>query len=495
MKNELLNTFLETIQSAGKAKTSAYDTSATVKRIENDVAWVHIPGGVDETPVKLTVAAAVGDNVQVRVSGGTAFLVGNATAPPTDDSLAKKVEMKVKNVTKTVERNVKDIKKNAKATSDAQKAADEADEIAQATKQHFWDDDSGIHVSSDEDNPEGANNILMNSLGILLRTGNKILSQFSASQVAFYDGVGNAASNIIALFGANGAQIGKSSGTRMNVANNGFTLTHKHNGQDFVIGRMYCNPEDGSIYFTFGDRIGSAGDGSFVNGTANTASGAGAHAEGSNTTASNTYSHSEGMETTASGAYAHAEGNATLAGGTASHAEGSGTRAWGFACHTEGQGTRTSATASAQTVVGQYNENLDAALFLVGCGSSDAARDNAFYVGQSGNTVVRKNALFHGKICGDATTKPLFVKDTKAKASVSIAASDTVDSSFSVAKSGYTPIALLGYQINGTNGSRCFASRAYLDGNNFYYFIRNTHSAAASVTITAYVAYIASTAL
>lgn len=72
---------------SGKA-TSAYDVAATVTRIEDDIAWVHIDGGVDETPVKLTVAAHEGDVVQVRVGGGTAWLTGNGTRPPTDDALA-----------------------------------------------------------------------------------------------------------------------------------------------------------------------------------------------------------------------------------------------------------------------------------------------------------------------------------------------------------------------------------------------------------------------
>lgn len=68
--------------------TSAYDVSAIVMRIEDDTAWVHIDGGVDETPVKLTVAAHEGDVVQVRVGGGTAWLTGNGTRPPTDDARA-----------------------------------------------------------------------------------------------------------------------------------------------------------------------------------------------------------------------------------------------------------------------------------------------------------------------------------------------------------------------------------------------------------------------
>lgn len=80
--------FIEAMRAAMKQTTTGYDTTAEVKRIEGGTAWVHIPGGVDETPVKLTIDAHAGDTVQVRVSGGSAWLVGNASAPPTDDRKA-----------------------------------------------------------------------------------------------------------------------------------------------------------------------------------------------------------------------------------------------------------------------------------------------------------------------------------------------------------------------------------------------------------------------
>ena len=86
--NNMTKDFIDSIQAALKERTSAYDTTATVKRVEGNTAWVHIPGGVDETPVKLTISAKEGDQVQVRVSGGSAFMVGNGMNPPTDDTLA-----------------------------------------------------------------------------------------------------------------------------------------------------------------------------------------------------------------------------------------------------------------------------------------------------------------------------------------------------------------------------------------------------------------------
>lgn len=74
--------FIEAIKEATKANKSAYDTLATVTRVKDGTAWVHIDGGVDETPAELTINAQKGDMVRLRVSGGRAYLIGNSTDPP-----------------------------------------------------------------------------------------------------------------------------------------------------------------------------------------------------------------------------------------------------------------------------------------------------------------------------------------------------------------------------------------------------------------------------
>lgn len=83
IKNDLMEAL-----AANKPKTAPYDTEAQVVRVEGSTAWVHIPGGVDETPVAMTINASAGDTVRVRVGNGTAWLVGNDSAPPTDDHTA-----------------------------------------------------------------------------------------------------------------------------------------------------------------------------------------------------------------------------------------------------------------------------------------------------------------------------------------------------------------------------------------------------------------------
>lgn len=78
----------QVINNLNKGGTKPYDTSAVVKRVEGNTAWVHIDQGVEETPVEMTIACKAGDTVKVRLSGGMAYLLGNNTAPPTDDRTA-----------------------------------------------------------------------------------------------------------------------------------------------------------------------------------------------------------------------------------------------------------------------------------------------------------------------------------------------------------------------------------------------------------------------
>lgn len=89
--SRIIKDIASAIKNEGSGPTP-YDTTARVVRVEDGVAWVHIPGGVDETPAELTIDAKVGDTVQVRVSGGRAFLIGNNTAPPTDDTKANEAQ-------------------------------------------------------------------------------------------------------------------------------------------------------------------------------------------------------------------------------------------------------------------------------------------------------------------------------------------------------------------------------------------------------------------
>lgn len=96
-----------------KKKPSPYDTKATVNRVdyENRKAYVRFYGGVDETPVDLTVNCERGDTVQVRVGGGRAWIVGNQTAPPTDDKAVNILKHTVNNLQGNLDKTREDLEK------------------------------------------------------------------------------------------------------------------------------------------------------------------------------------------------------------------------------------------------------------------------------------------------------------------------------------------------------------------------------------------------
>lgn len=84
----------------------------------------------------------------------------------------------------------------------------EAMDVANAVGQHFWSDDAGVHVSTEEKDAEGESNILMNALGILLRAASNNLVSVTPSGFAVYDETGR----VIAQLTGTSSQIGPSNG-------------------------------------------------------------------------------------------------------------------------------------------------------------------------------------------------------------------------------------------------------------------------------------------
>lgn len=163
--NRIKKDFLEAMRGAGQAKTQAYDTPATVLRDDGDILWVHIPGGVDETPIKKTIDAKRGDVIQVRVGGGTAWATGNQTAPPTDDTKAKEADTKAKDA------NI--LAKLAKKT------ADKAGKTA--TNYLSWSAEYGLIVSEDAtEDPEEmeGGSVRLDSNGLKVFKGQEKVADF-----------------------------------------------------------------------------------------------------------------------------------------------------------------------------------------------------------------------------------------------------------------------------------------------------------------------------
>ena len=166
------------------------------------------------------------------------------------------------------------------------------------------------------------------------------------------------------------------------------------------------------VYLTFGERASSGNIGNYsvaeghsvissgifshAEGKDTTASGNGSHAEGSDTTASGNFSHAEGSGTTASVYGSHAEGTGTTASEYCSHAEGNATTASGIFSHAEGKDTTASGNSShaggnatvadgfCMTAIGKYNTLNSGKAFVIGNGTSNTARSDAFTVDWDG---------------------------------------------------------------------------------------------------------------
>ena len=168
----------------------------------------------------------------------------------------------------------------------------------------------------------------------------------------------------------------------------------------------YITTASGSDAHAEGASTTAGGDWSHAEGIHTTASGSASHAEGFFTIASGNYSHAEGYYTTASGGYSHAEGYYTTASSDWSHAEGHNTTASGSDAHAEGIYTTASGSASHaggyhttafgayQTVIGKYNVIDDTYAFIIGNGTEDNARSNAFTVDWNGNVNIPSNASY-----------------------------------------------------------------------------------------------------
>lgn len=70
-----------------KPNNTGSDYTATVTRVDGATAYVRITGAdIMDTPVAMSIDCKAGDKVRVRVANGKAWITGNDTAPPTNDT-------------------------------------------------------------------------------------------------------------------------------------------------------------------------------------------------------------------------------------------------------------------------------------------------------------------------------------------------------------------------------------------------------------------------
>lgn len=219
----------------------------------------------------------------------------------------------------------------------------------------------------------------------------------------------------LATFGANGARVGKYAGAHTNIksdgiqmysgpvgdvllANIGYGEGYNDTGGRsvspyYLLGEALPNtPYYGNYSVTEGYQCKAVAYASHAEGYSTQTTGHKAcHAEGHGTHAGDGEgAHAEGYGSEAYGAGAHAEGSSCMAYNGA-HAEGTLSEAWGIYSHASGHGALT--RTRAQTAIGEYNDPVDenvvstrgACAFIIGNGTADNARSNAFTVDWTGD--------------------------------------------------------------------------------------------------------------
>ena len=189
-----MNDFVKEIASTMKqSKTKAYDTVAEVLRVDEKTAYVHIDGGADETPAQMTINCKEGDSVKIRVSGGRAWLTGNLTSPPTDDTAANEAN---KTVTK-VKKSYENFKYATEENFNSQESKIlEAAKVATNFMKYI--DGVGIIVGDMRGNTLGQNTLL-DSNGMAVRNGSSEIVRFGTAPIVItntdgdktYDGSGS----------------------------------------------------------------------------------------------------------------------------------------------------------------------------------------------------------------------------------------------------------------------------------------------------------------
>lgn len=333
-------------------------------------------------------------------SGGSQRLACGAQAP------SRRAMSRTGVVTRAIKAVNDAVRRVTSATQAARQVADEARSVADAIGQHFWTGDDGVHVTqvtqeSWETSPLGPN-LLANALGILLRTGLNNLVSVTQSAIAFYDGLGNAASNIYAMFGRAGSRIGYESETHVSMTDTGMSLTTPGSatGFDIALGdrvlsqfestggsvtsvpfdfTLSYTPQQGSIRVSLGtngrytypageDSYSYTASGKVVTvtdqrlvgsscGFSYTATdvkdvamtvgsrlsgepvGPCSSAIGEYLVSSGKSSHAEGIYNSAIGSASHVEGRISNASGAYSHAEGEHSSSVGLGSHAEGRDT------------------------------------------------------------------------------------------------------------------------------------------------------------
>lgn len=440
--SKLIKEMLDALNAVNQNKTQPFDRQGEVKRIEGKIAWVKLEGSDRETPIQMTIACDVGDTVQARIGGGSAWLTGNLTAPPTDDKKAVEAITMVNNVVQEVQETLEDVSAvddvsvqyclsdssstfvqygdwsntpptyvsgkyywtrsvlvdddgnetygEPRYSQDTQLSV-ETDVAFKSNNNHFWHDSSGAYVTTADKSYSTGSAVRITASGILQQVNGSTVSSWTNSGISFLQG-----GSTVASFGSGGVEL-YSGGTSVAsfgstarigvVASDTFNVTIDSNG-------FYFRENASPIGIV---RVSTASD----------------------------------------------VGHATFLG-------------------------RDMVTLSTSATSSPY----------VRVSSSGGV--------QLGGAVSATGAISVGGY-------KLLATGTATSSSLTIASGETCAlTTTSASKTGYTPIGVIGYDINGSGMSNINIFKMYISGSNVAFRVRNNYTSSWTGTITFYVLYISS---
>lgn len=343
--NSNIRDFIKAIQNANKTATSAYDTAARVTRVEGSTAWVHVEGGVEETPVEMSISCEPGDDVRVRINKGAAYIIGNNTNPPTNDRIIVKYAADLAQAAREVaNRAYKNLQELLKTY--VNKGSSNIDVLSTAMNQ----DENGTNVYGDI-STAGDHYVKVNESGMDVRRV-AVGGQTAGTDPA----TAHIGTDYVALGERAEGEIGEGSYSEGKDILNSGKYSHVEGYETQIkprsggTGRETAAHVEGYQTYIQAVRSNSArrrgnhveGYQSYIGDRNDTSSGEsyidGAHVEGRYTSVNRHAGHAEGSYSWVTGDSGHAEGSGTEAAALGAHAEGSNTKASGFAAHTEGAG-------------------------------------------------------------------------------------------------------------------------------------------------------------
>ena len=271
---KLVKEFMSALNASEQNKTQPYDTQGIVKRVEDNTAWVQLTGSDRETPIQMTIACDVGDTVQARIGGGSAWLTGNLTAPPTDDKKANEALSMVTTVVQEVQEQVEEALEDATDVEDVTmqyclsdssstfvqygdwsdtppeyvsgkyywvrsvlvdddgnetygeprysqetQLSVETDVAFKSNNNHFWHDSSGAYVTTANKNYSNGYATRITSSGILQSYSGNTLSSWTNSGISFYQG-----GSPVASFGSGGVNLYGGGSLGASITSSGMTV-------------------------------------------------------------------------------------------------------------------------------------------------------------------------------------------------------------------------------------------------------------------------------